>query len=263
MLELSRTVRFCLGPDGALSADAPYDNTFAAWPPMRGLGSYYELTVTCRGEPDPVTGFFMNIKEIDRTVRSVALPIVGSATRTDGGARLGAVLRDIMTSLSAGLGGSVTTVDLRLTPTYALRIEGADMSRVLISQRYEFSAAHRLHARGLSDEENRRVFGKCNNPAGHGHNYQVEVTVRAPIDGDGRVTPVERLDAIVNTAVIEKLDHKHLDRDVPQFANLNTTVENIARVIHGELKAPIERAGLELDQVRVWETGKTVCTYRG
>jgi 6-pyruvoyltetrahydropterin/6-carboxytetrahydropterin synthase len=263
MLELSRTIRFCLSHDGTLASDAPADNTYAAWPPMRGLGRYYELTVTCRGEVDPMTGFFMNIKRIDEAARAAALPLVARAAGTDRAARLGELLRDMMQALGRPLDQSVTALELGLTPTYSLRIESGAMDQALITQRYEFSAAHRLHAEELSAQENRRVFGKCNNPAGHGHNYHLEVTVRGPIGADGCVAPIEHLDALVNRAVIEKLDHKHLDQDVPQFASLNTTVENIARVIYGELREPLAGAGLELDQVRVWETGKTVCTYRG
>ena len=73
MLELSRTVRFCVGHDGSMATDAPVANSFAAWPPMRGLGSYYELKVTCRGRADPRSGYFLNIKHIDQAVREGAL----------------------------------------------------------------------------------------------------------------------------------------------------------------------------------------------
>ncbi|MGB0768928.1 MAG: SDR family oxidoreductase, partial [Phycisphaeraceae bacterium] len=75
MLELSRTVRFCLSGDAADLA-TPRDNTFSAWPAMRGLGRYYELDVTCVGEADPQTGYFINIKEIDQAVREAALPLL-------------------------------------------------------------------------------------------------------------------------------------------------------------------------------------------
>ena len=263
MLELSRTIRFCLAQDGSLSGDASRDNTFAAWPPMRGLGRYYELTVTCRGEADPATGYFMNIKRIDEAARAAALPIISAASRSAQPAPFGRLLHDILTALDPELDRRVTAVALRLTPTYTLTIEKHAMSHALISQCYEFSAAHRLHAAALSDEENRRVFGKCNNPAGHGHNYQLEVTVRCPIDSSGAVLSAEQLDALVNRAVVEKLDHKHLDHDVPQFRGTNTTVENIARVVYRMLQDQVKQIGVELDQVRVWETGKTVCTYRG
>lgn len=260
MLELSRTIRFCLGADGTLAADAPPSNTFAAWPPMRGLGRYYELEITCRGEADPRTGYFINIKEIDQAARKRALPLVSRAACEHGA--MGWLMKAMFTEVNAELNGCVTRVDLVLSPGYRLAIQGADMSSVLISQQYEFAAAHRLHVPDLDERENRRIFGKCNNPAGHGHNYRVEVTVRGPIDSGGGCAAVEDLDEIVDRAAIRKLDHKHLSVDVPEFAQLNTSVENIARVVYGMLKDAVTRIGVKLEQVRVWETGKTVCTYR-
>jgi 6-pyruvoyltetrahydropterin/6-carboxytetrahydropterin synthase len=137
------------------------------------------------------------------------------------------------------------------------------MDHVIIRQQYEFAAAHRLHVSGLSDEENRRVFGKCNNPSGHGHNYRVEVAIRAPIDAQGHVLPVEKLDATVDAHVIQKLDHKHLNIDVPRFADLNPSVESITREIYHMLQPGVRELGAVLEEVRVWETSKTVCAYRG
>ncbi|MBI1372218.1 MAG: hypothetical protein GC159_05585 [Phycisphaera sp.] len=264
MLEISRTVKFCLNGDGSLADHVPVDNSFAAWPPMRGFGRYYELDVTCRGEADAVTGYFMNIKRIDHATRAAALHIIATAARmSDGDVGMGSVMRDVLESLHARLDHAVIAVTLRLTPTYTLTIEEADMSNVLLSQQYEFAAAHRLHAPQLSEQQNVEVFGKCNNPAGHGHNYRVEVTVRCPVDAEGAIADVERLDALVNATVIEQLDHKNLDIDVPQFAALNSSVENIAKVIYEMLHDAADAAGMPLDQVRVWETAKTACTYRG
>lgn len=258
MLELARTVRFCLN-DG----DAPppsRDNTFSAWPPMRGLGRFYQLHVRCEGEADPVTGYFLNIKEIDNAVRDHVLPYL---QRKTGDAPMGALMRDVISRLQAPLNDSVVHVRFELTPFYQMDIEASDMNSVILQQQYEFAAAHRLHVDALSDEDNREVFGKCNNPSGHGHNYRLQVAVRAPIDPGGRTLDVADLDAAVDDAVIEKLDHKHLNVDVPQFAELNPSVENIAKVIWDMLAAPVKNLGVDLDAVSVWETGKTVCTYRG
>lgn len=262
-LELSRTVRFTLGPDGSLASDAAASNTFAAWPPMRGLGRYYELEITCAGEADPVTGYFMNIKVIDAAVRQHALPIIAAAASDPAASmQLGALMRQIMAAIDEPLEHSVRRAALRLAPTLMIALERDMLDHVYISQQYEFSAAHRLHAGELSDEQNQRIFGKCNNPAGHGHNYRVEVTAACPITGDGSVLAVEDLDATVDAAVIEKLDHKHLNVDVPEFAKLNPSVEHIAKVIYDMLEQPVRQIGAVLDQVRVWETSKTVCTYR-
>ncbi|MEM1107653.1 MAG: 6-carboxytetrahydropterin synthase [Planctomycetota bacterium] len=267
MLELSRTVRFCLSPDPA-DDKSPRDNTFASWPAMRGLGRYYELHVVCHGEAEPRTGYFINIKHIDTAVRDHALPPLRAAIADEQAALdlpMGALMRDLFTALAPALDGSVHRLALQLTPTLALSIEKPAMDTILTKQQYEFSAAHRLHVPEHSDKENRQTFGKCNNPAGHGHNYRVEVVVRSAIDPRGRVLSPAALDAAVDQHVIEKLDHKHLNVDVPEFADLNPSVEHIVRVVWDMLSPniPIALPNAQLDEVSVWETGKTACTYRG
>lgn len=261
MLELSRTVRFCLNGDSA-DLQSPRDNTFSAWPAMRGLGRYYELTVTCRGEADPITGYFINIKQIDQAVRGHALPIMIEQINAAPDAPMGALMHRLLGAINPPLSGSVASVTLVLTPFLQYTAESQDMDHALLSQQYEFSAAHRLHVAALSDEENRETFGKCNNPAGHGHNYRVQVSARCPIDEHGKALEPAWLDAAVDAAVIDKLDHKHLNEDVPQFADLNPSVENIVRVVWQMLEGALP-GGAELEEVKVWETGKTVCAYRG
>ncbi len=265
MLELSRTVRFCVNdpPTGGASEDGRRDNTFAAWPAMRGLGRYYELDVTCRGDADPVTGYFINIKQIDRAVQEHGLGCFTEAIAEPGGVAMGGLMRRLLGAIGPALRDTVVRAELKLTPTYGIAIRSEDMEHVLIRQMYEFSAAHRLHVPSLSESENREVFGKCNNPAGHGHNYRLEVVVRVPIDGVGRTAEAGALDALVNEHAVIKLDHKHLNSDVPQFAALNPSVENIVRVIWGMLDEPMNEAGWGLEELSVWETSKTVCTYRG
>lgn len=267
VLTLSRTVRLCLNDDDRGPADPPRDNTFSAWPPPRGLARYYEIDVDCAGEADPQTGYFINIKHIDTAVRDHGLPVLRAALDAGRGADvpMGRLLADLLRAVDPALGGSVRRLSLALTPRVRYAIESTDMQHTVIRQQYEFSAAHRLHVPALSDEENRAVFGKCNNPAGHGHNYAVEVAVRSPIDPDGRTLDVAALDAAVDAHAIEHLDHKHLNTDVPQFAELNPSVENIVKVVWGMLAEPIAALGpgTALDEVRVWETGKTVCAYRG
>jgi len=278
MLELCRTLRFCINdrpqPDGGDDArklgddsDTPQSNTFAAWPAMRGLGRYYEMQVCCRGQADPQTGYFINIKHIDQAARQGAIPLLHRAIASDaGGVAMGALLGSMLDALQPLLDHTVVSVQLNLTPTYNLTVEAHDMDHVLIRQRYEFSAAHRLHTPSLSDEQNREVFGKCNNPAGHGHNYELEIALRTAIDPHGHTPAAEHIDAIVDEHAIEHLDHKHLNHDVPQFAKLNPSVENIAQVIWQMLDGRFDSlapAGGTLEEIRVWETGKTVCAYRG
>lgn len=264
MLELSRTVRFCLsGEMGDLSSSR--DNTFSAWPAMRGLGRYYELEVTCLGEADPQTGYFINIKAIDQAVRDHVLPILIERVLDASAAAatpMGALMRGVLDAIDPPLNETVARVRLVLTPTLSLAIERNDMDHVIIRQQYEFSAAHRLHVPGLSAEQNQATFGKCNNPAGHGHNYRVEVAARCPIDAQGQTLQPAELDAVVDREAIEKLDHKHLNVDVPEFAELNPSVEHIVKVVWQMLDGKLP-GNAQLDEVKVWETGKTVCAYRG
>ena len=140
---------------------------------------------------------------------------------------------------------------------------------IVHTQQFEFSAAHRLHCDQFSDEENRRRFGKCNNPSGHGHNYVVEVSIVSNngagegtvIDTTGTEFDLETFQATVNRCIIERLDHKHLNRDIKRFQTINPTVENIAIAIWEWLEP--ELSGARLHTVRVYETPKTWAEYRG
>lgn len=264
MLELSRTVRFCLSGDRS-DLQSPRDNTFGAWPAMRGLGRYYELEVTCRGEADAQTGYFINIKAIDQAVRDAVLPMLVdrvSDARAAAAMPMGALMREVFAALDQSLNQTLARATLVLMPTLRLELERDDMAHVVMRQQYEFSAAHRLDVPTLSEQENRAIFGKCNNPAGHGHNYRIEVAARCPINANGTTLSPAELDRVVDQVVIEQLDHKHLNVDVPQFAELNPSVENIVKVVWQMLNGKLPGECV-LDEVKVWETGKTVCAYRG
>lgn len=123
----------------------------------------------------------------------------------------------------------------------------------LLTQSFEFSASHRLHCPGLTNEENHRLFGKCSNPHGHGHNYILEVTTKTGPESTGSTLRI--LDRIVRAEVIERFDHKNLNVECEEFAELNPTVENIAQVIFNRLAFCPGSPGL--CSVRVWETAKT------
>ena len=132
---------------------------------------------------------------------------------------------------------------------------------VRLTRSFEFSAAHRLYCEDFTDEENRRMFGKCSNPHGHGHNYVLEVTVGGTPEEIGTVIDPPHLDEIVNERVIEPFDHKNLNVECDDFKALNPSVENIARAIWKRLEGVFE--GCELVSVRVWETPKTYAEYAG
>ncbi len=108
---------------------------------------------------------------------------------------------------------------------------------IAITRCYQFAASHRLHLSSLSEEKNERLYGKCNNPFGHGHNYRLEVSVTGPVHSlTGQVLPLSRLDQLVQEKVLSAFDHRYMNRDVPEFANLVATTENVLVVIADRLK---------------------------
>jgi 6-pyruvoyltetrahydropterin/6-carboxytetrahydropterin synthase len=128
-----------------------------------------------------------------------------------------------------------------------------------VTRRYRFAASHRLHSDRLSEEENRELYGKCNNPYGHGHDYILEVTVAGPRDSaTGLVIQVPLLDKLVSEQVLRDIDHRYFNADVREFAELVPTSENIIRVIEGRLKAcwKTKFPGVwpRLDKIRLQET---------
>lgn len=101
-----------------------------------------------------------------------------------------------------------------------------------VTRRYSFPASHRLHSPELSVAENARVFGKCNNPFGHGHDYVLEVTVAGTVNPEtGLILPLSKLDRLVQETVLERFAHRNINLDVPQFASLVPTTENVILVI--------------------------------
>jgi 6-pyruvoyltetrahydropterin/6-carboxytetrahydropterin synthase len=136
-----------------------------------------------------------------------------------------------------------------------------DGLKIELGRRYRFSASHRLHSSRLSEEENRRVYGKCNNPHGHGHNYVVEVSVSGAVDAaTGMIANLADLDSFVEREVIEPFDHKSLNEDVAAFRENVPTTENICKEIFERLKR-FPKAKLE--RVRVEETGNNTFEYAG
>jgi 6-pyruvoyltetrahydropterin/6-carboxytetrahydropterin synthase len=124
--------------------------------------------------------------------------------------------------------------------------------KAYFGRRYTISASHRLHAQGLSANENRKVYGKCNNLHGHGHNYIVEVLVGGTVDPEtGMVINLAALDEVVWARVVDRFDHSNLNLD-PLFVNQVPTTENLCSVVFGLLKGALPAGGLE--RVRVEET---------
>ncbi|MBI3669999.1 MAG: 6-carboxytetrahydropterin synthase [Acidobacteria bacterium] len=132
---------------------------------------------------------------------------------------------------------------------------------IQLTRRYSFAAAHRLHIPRLGEEENRRIYGKCNNPYGHGHNYVLEVTVSGPVDpATGMVAHLGELDHFVEREVLEAFDHKNLNEEIAAFRERVPTTENLCIEIYNRLRSfPAAR----LARVRLEETSLNTFEYSG
>ncbi|HEY8659570.1 MAG TPA: 6-carboxytetrahydropterin synthase [Hanamia sp.] len=134
------------------------------------------------------------------------------------------------------------------------------IKRVSVYRREHFNAAHRLHNPAWDEAKNDIVFGKCNNPNYHGHNYEMEVKVTGePAADTGFVIDLKLLSDTIKENILEKFDHKNLNLDLPEFAKLNPTVENIVIIIYDILRKKID-AKLDL-QVRLYETPRNFAEY--
>jgi len=137
----------------------------------------------------------------------------------------------------------------------------ADALRIELGRRYHFAASHRLHTDKLSEAENSRVFGKCNNPHGHGHNYTLEVRFSGAVNSStGMIANLADLDTFVNERVIEPFDHRSLQEEVPAFRETVPTTENLCIEIFQRLKS---FSIAKLEAVRVEETSNNSFEYCG
>ncbi len=276
MVELRRTVRFCINPtDGAGGRGGTPEtglNGFAGTPPMQGLGRYYELDIACAGEPDAASGYLISIKDVDKAARASAIPLIARACSERPRIEPSAMMSELVRALAAALPVELRALRWRLTPTYSVEMNAADKQTVVLRQRFDFAAAHRLHVPGMSEEENRRIFGRCNNPSGHGHNYMIEPAVACRVGASGDRAAgftLADLERVTHETLIDPFDHKHLNLDTAPFgpgAGLNPSVENIARVFYDLLSEAIGRhpgGGASLRSITVWETDRTSCTFPG
>ncbi len=138
------------------------------------------------------------------------------------------------------------------------------MPTVTITRLARFSAAHRLHNPAFSDDENRRIFGKCNSPNFHGHNYTIEVTIAGEPDaGTGYVMDFAELDRIIDADCIDQLDHKNLDLDVPWLSGIRSTAENVVVACWARLEPALISQRTRLSHLRLWETENNYVDYDG
>ncbi len=134
--------------------------------------------------------------------------------------------------------------------------------RVTVSRKAHFNAAHRLYRKDWTMEKNQEVFGKCNNPNFHGHNYELIVSVTGVVDKEtGYVIDTKILSDLIKEHIEEAFDHKNLNEDVPEFKDLNPTAEHIAYIIWNKLRVLIA-ADKELE-ITLYETPRNFVTYKG
>ncbi|MBI4535144.1 MAG: 6-carboxytetrahydropterin synthase [Ignavibacteriae bacterium] len=133
---------------------------------------------------------------------------------------------------------------------------------VQVTRKEHFSASHRLHNPDWSSEKNAEVFGKCNNPNGHGHNYEIEVTVAGEAGSDtGMVIDLTKLSAIINEKIIDRVDHKHMNHDVDFLRGIIPTAENMAIAFWKILKPAISEG--RLVSVKLYESANNFVEYKG
>ncbi len=264
MHKLGRAVRFSINP--LLAQSTAGFNSYASKPCGEGLSFYLNLWVEVAGGVDPDTAFVVNVTQIDRSVRRFVVPIFDEHIRKEFGRgehvcllKICGVLRQAWAVLGGKFGSAeLSKLRLELNPFRTVAIESGDMEVFYFSEKFEFAAMHTLWNKKFSEEKNFEVFGKCANPAGHGHNYVVEVTVQRAGGDDGfRVADFER---IVNEEFVSLVDHKNLNVDVAEFGEKNPTVENIAAFAWERLTGKF--GGSELSSITVWETDRTYCVYQ-
>jgi 6-pyruvoyltetrahydropterin/6-carboxytetrahydropterin synthase len=228
---------------------------------------FWLLHATVEGAIDPQTGYLCDIKQLDALLRKRVYLELSRRPQETGVESLNGVIGAMLRAFEVGAANCpasamLFSIELAVSPYTRFTVFARERDMVFMTRSFEFCASHRLAVAGFSDEENRRLFGKCSNPHGHGHNYVVEVTVRGasnrPTGGD---IELPRLDRVVNETVIDRYDHKNLNVECPEFARVNPTVENIARMIFERLETALLPA--KLSNVRVWETPKTFADCDG
>lgn len=263
-MRLIRNVRFSILPFQVEQVEG--NNPYASKPAAPGLGLFFEMGVEVTGPVDPDTGFVVNVCEIDQSVRDSIVPLFVdricnsfSRQRTLTITNLVELLRLSHQRLSDRFNdGSLGNITLKLNPYAKLALSILGEAMVYYSEKFEFAAMHKLWNASFDKAQNEALFGKCANPNGHGHNYIIEVTIKS--------TEATALDPInyekeVETHLINLLDHKNLNEDVPYFKEHNPTMENIAKFAWSQLLPELGKERLHC--ITVWESDRTQCSYFG
>lgn len=235
-------------------------------------GHNYVLEVMVKGDVDAEDGMVINLVTLDALLKSEVLanydhkhlnrqhPVFAENPH------LQPTCENIVREIWQRLVPSLPDAMLHRVRLYESASNFADYygdgPMVYLTKVYEFSAAHRLHSYALSAAENQDIFGKCNNPAGHGHNYVLEVTIKGDVDErTGLVAGLNFLDEVVQKQVYARFDYKHLNVDTPEFETLNPTSENFVKVLWNILEPNLRP--VTLHRLRLRETPKNHFDYYG
>lgn len=236
---------------------------FGACSRFPGHGHNYVLYVSLEGEIDRY-GMVQNLSHVKQVIKQEITSQLNYAYLNDVWGEFRETLpttENIARTIWHRLSPHLPLVNIRLleNPQLWADYQGKAMEATLTIQTH-FSAAHRLALPQLSQEENAEIYGKCARPHGHGHNYHLEITVAGKIDPrTGMLVDLGKLQQVVDDYVVEPFDHTFLNKDIPYFAQVVPTAENIALYIAQLLEAPIQELGAVLDKVKLVESPNNSC----
>jgi 6-pyruvoyltetrahydropterin/6-carboxytetrahydropterin synthase len=262
-VKLIRRVAFSAGHRYWLASLLEEENRalFGKWASPYNHGHNYILEAEIAGQIVRETGMVVNIKELDAILQERVVDKLDQKSLNDEIEHFktnAPSLENLLLFLEDQVGGMpddtrLTRLTLFETPLLWATLESSTMT---LTRSYEFAASHRLHNPVLPEAQNLELYGKCNNPAGHGHNYILEVTVEGePDPRSGFLTNLEQFDQIVEEKVVDRYDHKNLSEDLPEFQGKVATSEVVVQQIWRELDGVLPA---KLVKVRLQETARNV-----
>ena len=214
------------------------------------------MWVTLQG-PCTESGMVVNVAEINRVFRD---SLIHRVTKAKNIYELLQQVKRILDDKFKNI--KVIECKICVGDGMTVSLTSEELPAMNITKKYEFAASHRLWNPAWDDKKNLEVYGKCSNAGGHGHNYIVEITLELPDSNKNfNTADAERMDEIVQEAVLDRLDHKNLNEEMAEFAETIPTMENITRVIWRLLAGKFEP--LRLYRVAVWETPRCYTEYFG
>jgi len=248
MITLSREIRFALVP-AATKFESKPSNSWAGWPTTLSIVPHLKLLAQIEGVPDRITGYVCNVADLDRVLRAIVvdhlIPNYGDAPHQISAPIL---ISEVFSQFQKRWqsSGRLVSLTLQLSDQLSFTLEPENDAMLQLTQQFEFSASHRLHCESMTDQENKEMFGKCNNPNGHGHNYVFDVTLERAIATD---FDLEKIQQLVKSSVIDRLDHKNLNEDVDHFQKVNPSVENISVVVFDWIKTGFADANFDAREI--------------